>query len=217
VYNKNDLQEILEYLTKKNIFIITDEIYEKLLFDNSIHTSLLELADENQRKNVILINGVSKAFAMTGWRIGYAIAEKDVIDRMKNFVSQTSSNPNTIAMHASVEALIGPQDDVDMMVIEFQNRRNHMIQELDKIPGIKCKKPEGAFYLFVDFSYFIGKTIKGAKIESTIDLSNFLLEKARVATVPGEGFGLSGYIRFSYATSLEMIDSGIKRIQKVLN
>ncbi len=217
VYRLSDLEEIANYLTSRNIFIISDEIYEKLTYGNIQHISLASVVKEKYRRNIIVINGVSKAYAMTGWRIGYAAGPRDIIERMKFFVGHTTSNANTIAMYAAVEALNGPQNDVEMMVRRFNRRRIFMYNELSTIPEIHCCNPEGAFYVFANFSHYLGCEINGFKIDTTVDLANYLLDEAKVAVVPGEGFGLPGYIRFSYATSLDNIAEGIDNLKTALS
>ncbi len=216
VYRTGDLEAIVNFCVERNIMVISDEIYEKLVYDNVQHVSLASIVDEKSRRNIVVINGVSKAYAMTGWRIGYAAGPRDIIERMKFFVAHTTSNPNTIAMWAAVEALNGSQNQVEMMTRKFNRRRQFMYDEIMKVPHLKCTYPVGAFYMFVNFKHYINCTINGHRIESTLDLANYMLDEANVATVPGESFGLPGYIRFSYATSMDNIAEGIDNMKAAL-
>jgi aspartate aminotransferase len=160
----------------------------------------------------MIINGVSKTYAMTGWRIGYAIGPSDVIAAAAKIQSQSTSNPTSIAQAAALQAIGGPQDEVAVMVREFQKRRNGIVDRLNAIPGIRCLKPEGAFYVFPNIAGLIGKAGNGKKLSSPCDVGDYLLEEAKVAVVPGEDFGSREHIRFSYATSLEDIEKGCARI-----
>jgi len=217
IYRLKDIEEIVEFLAETGIIIISDEIYEKLTYGNIQHISLASVVKEKFRRNVVVINGVSKAYAMTGWRIGYAAGPRDIIDRMKFFVGHTTSNANSIAMYAAVEALNGSQNDIEMMVRRFNRRRIFMVDELNKIPEIKCVTPEGAFYAFTNFKHYLNTTINGHHIETTVDLANVLLDEAKVAVVPGEAFGMPGFLRFSYATSMDNIAEGIDKIAAILS
>jgi len=165
------------------------------------------------RERTMIINGVSKTYAMTGWRIGYAIGSSEVIAAAAKIQSQSTSNPTSIAQAAALEAIRGPQDTVAMMVREFQKRRNVIVDLLNAVPGIRCLKPEGAFYVFPNVSGLIGKSGNGKKLSSPCDVADYLLEEAKVAGVPGEDFGSREHIRFSYATSLEDIEKGCGRIR----
>lgn len=217
VYRLRDLEQIVNYLAERNIFVISDEIYEKLTYDNIQHISLASVVKERYKRNVIVINGVSKAYAMTGWRIGYAAGPRDVIERIKYFVGHTTSNANTIAMYAAVEALEGIQNDVEMMCNRFNRRRIFMVDEINKVPKLSCVYPEAAFYLFVNFQEYLNCTINGHHIQSTLELANVLLDDAKVAVVPGESFGAPGFIRFSYATSMDNIAEGMENLRLMLS
>ena len=217
VYTLKDLEEIVNYLAERNIIVISDEIYEKLTYDHVQHISLASVVREKFKKNVVVLNGVSKAYAMTGWRIGYVAGPRDIIERMKFFVGHTTSNANTIAMYAAVEALNGSQNDIEMMVRRFNRRRQFMYQELMQVPQLQCCYPEGAFYIFANFKHYLNSTINDHKINSTVDLANYLLDEAQVGVVPGESFGLPGYIRFSYATNMDNIAEGIDNLKAALN
>ncbi len=217
VYRLKDLEQFTNWLAERDIMVISDEIYERLTYGNIQHISCASVVNEKYKRNVIVINGFSKSYAMTGWRIGYAAAPRDVIERMKYFVDHTTSNTNTITMYAAVEALNGSQTDVEMMANRFNRRRVFMTEEIAKIPHLKCTYPEGAFYVFANFKPYMNCTIGSHKIKSTIDLASYLLEEAHIAVVPGESFGAPGYIRFSYATSLDNIAEGMEHLKKALS
>ncbi len=217
VYRVHDLEEIVNYFAERDIYVISDEIYERLTYDTNAHVSAASVVSEKLRRNVIVVNGFSKSYAMTGWRIGYAAGPRDVMDRMKHFLDHTTSNTNTITQHAAVEAFGGPQNDVEAMVSKFDRRRRFIYEEVSKIPHLHCIKPDGAFYLFVNFSKYIGGMLGDRKITSTIDLANLMLDEAKIAVVPGEAFGAPGYIRFSYATSLDNIAEGLEHMKHFLN
>lgn len=215
VYTKEELEMIAEIAVKYDIVVIADEIYEKLVYDGVKHISIASLNDEI-KKRTIVINGVSKAYAMTGWRIGYCAADESIAKIISNVQSHATSNPNSIAQYASVEALRGPQDDIEIMRKEFEKRRNYMVEKVNSIPGISCKNPDGAFYVMINITKLFGKTIKGYKINNSVDLCSALLENVKVAAIPGAGFGTDSYIRLSYATSMENIIEGLNRIEDFL-
>ena len=164
----------------------------------------------------ILINGVSKAYAMTGWRIGYAAAHEDIVKVMSNLQSHATSNPCSISQYASVEAIRGNQDSVEEMKKHFVERRNYMVETINSIKGLSCNKPQGAFYVMVNFTKVLGKTINGKVINSSLDFANLLLEDGNVAVVPGVAFGDDKYVRLSYATSMENIKNGLQRIKEIV-
>ena len=164
----------------------------------------------------ILVNGVSKAYSMTGWRIGYAVGPKNIISAMAKLQSQSTSNASSISIKASVEALNGTQDYVEYMRQEFEKRRNYIVERLNKIKGIACRKPEGAFYVFPNIKSLLGKTFKEKLINTDVEFADYLLDMAKIAVVPGSVFGLEGYIRLSYATSIENIERGIDRLMTIL-
>lgn len=215
VYSKDELEIIAKWAVENNILIISDEIYEKLIYDNKKHISIASI-NTNIKNLTILINGVSKSHAMTGWRIGYTAAHKDIIKVMANIQSQSTSNPSSISQYASLEALNGNQDSVVDMKDRFMNRRNYMVDAINDIRGLSCTEPEGAFYIMINFSKIIGETIKGHTINSSVDFCNLLLNKAKVAVVPGVAFGDDQYVRISYATSLDNIEKGLNRIKNLL-
>jgi len=215
-YDKKTLERIAEIVLKHNLYVISDEIYEKLLYDGVLHFSIASL-DNDIKNKTIVVNGLSKAYAMTGWRIGYAAGPKEIIKAMTNIQSQSTSNPTSIAQKASVEALTGPQDFINTMLTEFDMRRRFLISELNSIPGMSCLTPTGAFYAFPNTSRIYGKSIDNRKISSSSDLALYLLEKAKVALVHGEAFGDDNYIRLSYATSINEIKKGVNRIREAVN
>ena len=214
-YNRDELLAISRILEKHDCLVLTDDIYEKIVYENFQVYNLVALSPR-LRERAIIVNGVSKTYAMTGWRIGYALAPGDVISAAAKIQSQSTSNPTSIAQAAALEALRGPQDEVVMMVQEFEKRRNVIVDRLNSITGIKCLKPQGAFYVFPDISGLFGKMSNDKKLASPCDVADYLLEEAKVAVVPGEDFGSKEHIRFSYATSLEDIEKGCRRIQKAV-
>ncbi len=212
-YNRDELLALGAVLEKHDCMIFADDIYERIIYDGFQVHNLVALCPA-LRERTLIINGVSKTYAMTGWRIGYAIGPSDVIAAAAKIQSQSTSNPTSIAQAAALQAIGGPQDEVAQMVREFQKRRNVIVERLNAIPGIRCLKPEGAFYVFPNIAGLIGKTRNGKKLASPCDVADYLLEEAKVAGVPGEDFGSREHIRFSYATSLEDIEKGCARIAK---
>lgn len=217
VYEPEELKRIAQLLTKYNIYCICDEIYEKLIYDTAKHLSIASLSDEIKEK-IITINGVSKSYAMTGWRIGYAAGPEEIIKGMSKIQGHSTSNPNSIAQKASVEALNGKQDAIEEMRKAFDERRKYMVKRLNEIEGISCLTPAGAFYAFPNVSKILERGIEynGKKISNSFDLSNFILKEAEVALIPGSAFEAEGYLRLSYAASLEDIKEGSDRLEKIL-
>jgi len=214
-YTKAELEKIAEIAISKKFFVISDEIYEKIVYDGFRFVSIASLSDEMKKKTII-VHGVAKTYAMTGWRIGYTAGPEEIISAMNNIQSQSTSNPTSIAQKASVEALAGPQDEVGKMVSAFAQRRNYIVDRLNKISGVSCYKPAGAFYVFPNFSSYYGKSYQGKKIENSTHLADFFLDIARVAVVPGVEFGADPFERLSYATSMEDIREGLNRIEEAL-
>ena len=215
LYNEEELKEIADWAVKNNILIISDEIYEKLAYDEETHVSIASI--NNDIKDItIVINGMSKAYAMTGWRIGYAAANKDIAKIMNNIQSHTTSNPCSISQYASIEGLAGDQASVENMKKAFEQRRNFMVDAINDIKGLSCQKPKGAFYVMVNFTELKNKTIYNKKIKSSLDFANLLLEKGNVAVIPGIAFGDDDYIRLSYATSMGNIEEGLNRIKEIV-
>ncbi len=217
VYDLEELKKIAQLLLKYNIYCICDEIYEKLIYDNAKHLSMASLSDEIKEK-IITINGVSKSYAMTGWRIGYAAGPEEIIKGMSKIQGHSTSNPNSIAQKASVEALNGKQDTIEEMRKAFDERRKYMVKRLNNIEGISCLRPAGAFYAFPNVSKILERGIEynGKKISNSFNLSNFILKEAEVALIPGSAFEAEGYLRLSYAASLEDIKEGLDRIENIL-
>lgn len=217
VYEPEELKKIAQLLLKYNIYCICDEIYEKLIYDNVKHLSIASLSDEIKER-IITINGVSKSYAMTGWRIGYAAGPEEIIKGMSKIQGHSTSNPNSIAQKASVEALNGKQDTIEEMRKAFDERRKYMVKRLNGIEGISCLIPAGAFYAFPNVGKILERGIEynGKKINNSFDLSNFILKEAEVALIPGSAFEAEGYLRLSYTASMEDIKEGLNRIEKIL-
>lgn len=211
VYNKAQLEDIATLALKHNFFIISDEIYDELLYDGTKHVSIASLGSEI-KDITLLVNGMSKAYAMTGWRIGYTAANKEIIDVMANIQSHSTSNPNSIAQYASIAALKGPKDIIDDMVSQFDARRKFMVSKIGSMDGISCTTPLGAFYVMLNITELFGRTYNDQRINGSLDFADALLESQKVAVVPGIAFGADGYVRLSYATSKENIDKGLNRI-----
>jgi len=214
-YSREELEEIAEIAVKNDLYVITDDIYEKFLYDGATFTTIASLGKEIFERTIV-VNGVSKAYAMTGWRIGYAAGPKPIIEAMTAIQSQCTSNPTSISLKASTEALKGSQDSVERMRQEFEKRRNYIVERLNKIPGISCLKPQGAFYAFPNVSGVYGKSWNGKKITNSTEFTEFLLENAKVGVVPGIAFGDDRCVRLSYAASMETITKGLDRIESSL-
>jgi aspartate aminotransferase len=212
VYNKEDLQMIADFAKKHDMIILADEIYEKLIYGNEKHISIASLSEDAYNRTVV-INGVSKSFAMTGWRIGYAAGSQEIIKLMSNIQSHTTSNPSSIAQYASLEALTGPKDAQEAMIEEFRKRRNYATERINSIKGISCCEPMGAFYVMINISKLFGNEVEGQLIKDSMTFSSSLLEHAMVAVVPGIAFGADNYVRLSYATSMDNIVNGLDRIE----
>ncbi|GGH78862.1 aspartate aminotransferase [Pullulanibacillus pueri] len=207
IYSKEELKEIGEYCLEKGLAVISDEIYEKLVYDGAVATSIVEVVPELQ-KTAVMINGVSKSHAMTGWRIGYAVADSVLIKAMTNVASHSTSNPTSIAQYAALEAYTGSQESVEHMRQAFEGRLNRAYERLISIPGIRCIKPQGAFYLFPN----VKRAAEMTGFSSVADWATALVEEAKIAVVPGEGFGAPDYMRLSYATSMENINEALDRL-----
>jgi len=215
VYSDDILKSIANTAIKEDLYIIADEIYEVLLY-GSTHNSIVTLVPEVKDRTII-INGVSKAYAMTGWRIGYLACHASLAETIGNIQSHATSNPNTVAQYASVKALTMDKKVVNEMVEVFAKRRDFMYESINKINHLSCKKPKGAFYIMINIKEVLGKTLQGKKIESSMDFANFLLDEALVAVIPGIGFGVDEFIRVSYATDMETIKEGLNRINAAIN
>jgi aspartate aminotransferase len=216
VYSREELYTIAKYLENRDVFVISDEIYEKILYDGNEHVSIASYSEKMKHKTVI-VNGLSKAFSMTGWRIGYTAAPKQVISAINSLQGHTSGNPPSISQWASVAALASESSFLKSWVGEFKKRRDYLVRELDSIQGVSCSMPGGAFYVFPRVSGLFGRTLGGTQIKNSVDLAHYLLEKGGIAVVPGIAFGAEGYIRISFATSMENIVEGVKRIKESLS
>jgi aspartate aminotransferase len=214
-YSYTELKAIADVCIKNRILIISDEIYEKLTYDNFKFTSIAQVSPQTKELTIV-INGVSKAYAMTGWRIGYTVGQKDIISSMSKIQSQSTSNACSISINAAVEALTGPQECVETMRKEFEKRRDYIVAKLNTIAGITCRKPEGAFYVFPNIKKLLGKRFNGSVISIDLEFADYLLNTAKIAVVPGTAFGAEGYIRISYATSIKNIKAGIERLETAL-
>lgn len=214
VYTKDELEKIAEIAVKNNIYIIFDEIYEKLVYEGE-HTNIANLGDEI-RDLTIIVNGLAKTYAMTGWRIGFVAANKKLAKAMGNIQSHATSNPNSIAQAAAVEALNGDQSIIETMKKTYIERRDYMVDKINSIDGLSCKTPHGAFYVFMNVKDVLNKEHYGKMINTANELCQDILDRALVALVPSEGFGVDGYVRLSYATSMDTIKTGLDRIEKYL-
>jgi aspartate aminotransferase len=213
VYTRQELEEIGEICLKHNIIIISDEIYEKIIYDGLKHVSIASISPEI-KKITVLINGVSKAYAMTGWRLGYAAGNEEIIKRAGRIQEHTTSNVCSITQKAALAALTIDDGSVEMMRKEFEKRRDWLIEELNNIPNVSCFKPQGAFYAMPNISYYLMNNKLG--IKNSIMLCTYLLEKFHIALVPGLAFGVDNYVRFSFATSMENIKKGVERLKEGL-
>lgn len=214
-YTKDDLLKIAEIVSAEGILVISDEIYEKLVFDGFDFVSFASLGKKIKEQTVI-VNGVSKSYSMTGWRLGYAAGPKEYISAMSIIQSHNTSNPTSISQMAALEALTGPQHETVRMRSEFQVRRNYMLDRIRGLPDVSCYEPKGAFYIFPNISSYFNKEFEGMQIRNSYGLAYYLLKHAHVAVVPGEAFGADGYIRFSYATSMKNIETAMDRITEGL-
>jgi aspartate aminotransferase len=214
IYTEKELKDIAKIVKAHDLYIIFDEIYEKLIFDGKKHFCMLNFKDI--KDNIISINGVSKTYAMTGWRIGYAVGNEEIIDAAHKIQSHMTSNPNSIAQKAAIEAILGDQAEIERMRQIFEQRRDEGYKLIKKIPDVVCYKPDGAFYFFVDFSKYLGRKFKGTVIKTNDDLCDFFITELKVAAITGSAFGSNKHIRFSFATSNERFAEGIGRIIKGL-
>lgn len=216
VYTKEELRAIAELMAEHNIIIISDEIYEKLIYGKEPHVSVASF-NEKIKDLTIVVNGLSKGYAMTGWRIGYTASNKEIAKVMGNIQSHATSNPNTMAQYASVEALEGDQSSIEEMKVEFNKRRKFMVKRINDIKGVSCIEPQGAFYVMMNIKELKGRTLAGKIVNDSIEIAEIILEQAQVALVPGIAFGSDDYLRLSYANSLENIKTGLNRIDDFLS
>lgn len=212
-YDRATLEEIASVVVRHDLLVISDEIYEKILYDGAAHVSIASLGPEIAARTVI-INGVSKAYAMTGWRIGYAAGPQELITAMANIQSQSTSNPCSIAQKAAVAALRLGEPFTVTMVEEFSRRRTTIVHGLNRIPGISCQMPRGAFYAFPNIKGVLGRQGPSGMLQTPTDVAQYLLDEARIAVVPGEPFGSKEHLRLSYATSMTSITRGLERIEQ---
>jgi aspartate aminotransferase len=214
-YTRDELEPLAEFCLRHELWVLADEIYSRLLFDGRRFTSIAQLSPEMQQRTIV-VDGMSKTYAMTGWRIGYAAGPAEVIAGMARLQSHSTSNATTISQWASLEALVASQDEVERRVHEFQERRDEIVRRLGELPGVSCRLPEGAFYVFPNVSGCFGAPTDDGPIDSGEDLTRFLLERAKVAVVPGEAFGSAAHVRISYAASMGRIREGMDRIATAL-
>ncbi len=215
IYSRQELEELAKVIVEKDIYVVADEMYEYLIYGNDEHVSIGSLGQDIYERT-ITCSGLSKSYAMTGWRIGYTGASKEITKLMSSVQSHETSNPNSIAQKAALEALTGPQDKVEEMIAEFGKRKNYIYDRLKVLPYVNVIEPKGAFYAFVDVSAIFDKEYQGKKIGDVNTLATILLEDYSVAVVPCTDFGFSGYIRLSYAISMKQIGKGIDQIEAFL-
>lgn len=215
IYNKEELEVIADFAKKYNIIIISDEMYEKLIYDNENHISIASLSKDAYERTIV-INGLSKSYAMTGWRIGYCAASEKIAKLMISIQSHVTSNVCSITQYAALEALSGPQDEITKMINEFEKRRNYMINRIESIDNLSIVKPKGAFYIMINIENCLGKEINGKILNDSMEFCASLLENEKLAVIPGKAFGLNNYIRVSYATSMEAIKEGLNRIESFI-
>jgi aspartate aminotransferase len=214
-YTVEELRAIAQVCLRHDFMIISDDIYERLIYDGLVFSNIVQAAPELKQR-VVLVNGVSKTYAMTGWRIGYACGPKELIAAVTKMQSQSTSNACSIAQKAAVEAIAGSQERVSVMVREFEKRRTYIIERLNSMPGVTCFTSTGAFYAFPNFSALYGKSFNGRVITNSTEFADYLLEEARVALVPGIAFGDDRHARLSYASSMENITEGLNRIERAI-
>jgi len=215
VWEEEELEKIAELAKEQDLVVVSDEIYERLTYDGAKVRSIASFPEMKER--TIVINGVSKTFSMTGWRIGYAAGPQEVIEAMGRIQDHSTSNPTSISQRAAWRALQTDPCLVEEMVEKFNKRRKLIMQHLSEIPSVTFPIPRGAFYIFANFSSYLGKSFQGKSINSSLELAEILLEEAQIACVPGIAFGMEGYLRFSYATSEENIENGMKRLKDFIN
>lgn len=216
VYSPEETRAIGEWAEANGLWIVADEIYQNLVYDGVRAVSIVE-AVPALRDRTILVNGVAKTYAMTGWRLGWMVGPADVMKGAANLQSHLCSNVNNIAQRAAIAALNGPQEPIERMRLAFDRRRKVIVEELNRVPGFACPTPQGAFYAYVDVTAALGKTFRGVTPATSLELADLILSEAEVAAVPGEAFGPSGYLRFSYALGDEALVEGVRRIQALLS
>ena len=217
LYTKEELKEIASFAVENNIYVISDEIYEALVYDGKESFVSIAAFGDEIKDLTIIVNGVSKTYAMTGWRIGYTASNSKIAKAMSNIQSHATSNPNSIAQAAAVAALTGPKDEIYKMKDAFFERRNHLVDLINKVDGVSCIKPDGAFYVMMNISSLLGKKFEDKVIDTVDTLCDLLLSEVKLALVPGTGFGAPDFVRWSYATSMENINEGIRRLTLFIN
>ena len=215
VYSREELKALGRIILEKDLTVVSDDIYNKIVFDGRSFVNLAMLG-EDYKARTLIVNGVSKTYAMTGWRIGYAAGPREVIGAISKIQSHSTSNPTAIAQQAAVAALVGPQEFVQQMRLEFERRRTCLAERLGALPEVRTVLPEGAFYIFPNFSAYYQKKFGGKTIKDSLELADYLLEEAQIAVVPGVAFGEDQCLRFSYATSPALIEKGMDRLEKAL-
>ena len=213
LYDADELRALAEVCVKHDLYIMSDEIYYKFVYDGRKFTSIAALGDDVKERTII-INGVSKTYAMTGWRIGYSASNSRLAEVMGNYLSHSTSSPSTISQFAAVEALCGPQEGVDAMRDVFEKRRDFIVERINAIEGVSCRKPDGAFYVMLNIEKLIGRTLGGQVINNSDDFSLAFLEKELVALVSCSGFGCDNFLRLTYAASMETINKGLERLER---
>lgn len=215
MYSRKELEALAQVCVEKDIYVISDEIYYHLVYDGEEFVSFAAISPEAKERTLV-VNGVSKSYAMTGWRIGYAAAPEHIAVLMSNYLGHSTAAPCSVAQKAAVEALAGPQELVETMRQAFEERRNYLVERMNAIPGVSCLKPQGAFYVMMNLEQLLGKTLHGVTIRNADDFSAAFLKEGLVATVPGTGFGAPTFVRWSYATSMENIKEGLDRLERFL-
>jgi aspartate aminotransferase len=212
VYSREEIEALADVAAKADIYVLSDEIYEKVIYDGTKHFSMGAIPAV--KDHVVTINGVSKAFSMTGWRIGYLGAKKEIVAAAEKVQSQITSNASSISQHAALAALTGSDDDLNMMTAEFLRRRDFIYKAVTSIEGISCIKPKGAFYVFPNVSHYVGRRTNGRTLKSGDDIAQYLLDEERVVVVPGSGFGAKDYVRISYACSMDDLEKAVERMRR---
>ena len=214
LYSRQELEALAEVVVRHDLYVISDEIYDQLVYVGEF-TCFASLSEEIKQRT-ITINGASKSFAMTGWRIGFAAANEEITKAMANYLSHSTGNPSSVSQYAALEAYTSKESLAKKMHLAYTRRRKYFLERISKLDGVSCVEPDGAFYIFMNIKGLLGRTIQGVVIESSSQFAQVLLEKGLVAVVPGEAFGAPGYLRWSYATSMENIREGLDRLEKFL-
>lgn len=214
LYSKEELEALAEVVLKHDLYVISDEIYDTLVYTGTF-TSFVSLGEE-VKEHTILINGASKTFAMTGWRVGFSASNHEIAKAMASYLSHSAGPTSCVSQYAALEAYTSKEDLTGKMVLAYDQRRKYFVERIEQIPGVSCLEPDGAFYIFMNVKELMDRTIQGIEINSSEDFAKALLQKGLVAVVPGEAFGAPGYVRWSYATSMEDIQEGLNRLERFL-